>query len=94
MRVGILLLFTSSGLSIEISPNPATQFVKINSKGLSQGESLQFKLLTAEGKVILDESLKNETTQLNISKFNKGVYLYQIRKKNEMLCSTDKLIIK
>ncbi len=82
----------SSGLSIEISPNPATQFVKINSKGLSQGESLQFKLLTAEGKVILDESLKNETTHLNISKFNKGVYLYQIRKKNEII-STDKLIL-
>ncbi len=82
----------SSGLSIEISPNPANEFVKINIKGLSQGESLQFKLLTAEGKVILDESLKNETTQLNISKFNKGVYLYQIRKKNEII-STDKLIL-
>ncbi|WP_157637979.1 T9SS type A sorting domain-containing protein [Flexithrix dorotheae] len=64
-------------------PNPVKEGkARIDLKGFTQDNSIQLKIFNIEGKLLLDENIKNTTTtyQLNTQKFagSKGIYLVKI----------------
>jgi hypothetical protein len=61
------------GLSFNIFPNPANDFLSINTSNLSRDVSL--KLMDVLGKTVLTENIAaNNTLLLNVSSFKKGIY--------------------
>lgn len=61
------------GLSFNIFPNPANDFLSINTSNLSRDASL--KLIDVLGKTVLTENIAaNNTLLLNVSSFKKGIY--------------------
>ncbi|KAA9338941.1 T9SS type A sorting domain-containing protein [Adhaeribacter soli] len=66
-------------------PNPATSSVTI------QGEFDEVKLLTITGQQVLAKNGTGAETQVDVSKLTPGIYLVQIRKKDQV--QTQKLII-
>ncbi len=55
---------------LTISPNPASDFIKI----YSSKNMLNLKVYDASGKKMVSQRLTNGYTQINISRFAKGMY--------------------
>lgn len=70
--------------SIVISPNPAYDFISINS-------SVKFdeiEIFNAEGKLVKKTKIANETDKIDVSNLNVGVYLIKIYKNKKIIKST------
>jgi len=59
---------------IQIYPNPATHQVNINSEFPVESISVY----NFAGQIILKETVNSNTYSINTSKFNTGIYLFQI----------------
>lgn len=75
--------------SIAIYPNPANDFVIIDSKNMSAD---QLEITDLSGRVQLKGSVDNNLKSINISNLSSGTYLINIYK-NELLIESRKLII-
>jgi hypothetical protein len=62
-------------LSITISPNPTSQFINIKYIGQLP---IKAKLLLLNGVILFNVELKNETSQLDLSKIENGIYIIEI----------------
>lgn len=69
------IVIESPKLSIEIYPNPSTDFIKI--LGVDKNKTFDYKLMDVNGKIVKEELSKiNET--IEVSNLTKGVYLITI----------------
>jgi hypothetical protein len=76
--------------SYHIYPNPAKDFVLIE---MTENHTINFKLFTLAGQVVLQEQVKNSGQKINISNLKEGLYIYKILDEKGKLV-TGKLIIK
>ena len=78
----------NSTAAISVFPNPAADFARVKSIGLSGASTLEIIDLT--GKALIKAPVLSEITELNISGLPKGIY--QVRLINEGQATTTKLI--
>jgi phosphatidylserine/phosphatidylglycerophosphate/cardiolipin synthase-like enzyme len=74
--------------SISIYPNPASDFITIE----SLYNNVLFQVFDITGKLVFDESLKSKSQMIDISKLSQGIYQYQLIS-NGFLLENGKLII-
>lgn len=60
--------------SVEIFPNPTTDFFRIISENLIQS----LKVYDVHGRLVLQESLSNKETSVSLSSFKSGVYFIEV----------------
>ena len=66
--------------SIEISPNPASTHININTNDNKQG---LLEILSTNGKVLYSQTLRNKTECINIKEFKPGMYVLVFRNKTQ-----------
>jgi hypothetical protein len=76
---------------VEVHPNPTTDYININLKGLfdSKKES-RIEILDIAGKVILIIPVTNDALKINVSDLKPGLYL--VKFSGDYLISTNKFI--
>jgi hypothetical protein len=89
--------YAATGLSVKTYPNPATDFVNITIKTNTQ-TNITFKLynifgILVEKPVEIIGNTTENTTQINISKLYRGVYIYTLSTGNKILF-IDKIVKK
>ena len=83
------ILSQTSSLNIEVFPNPASNEIVISLQQ-NPGQAT-FEVLDLTGKIILEETLINQSTRLNVSTMPKGLYFWKLILPNSVL--SDKLVI-
>jgi hypothetical protein len=74
---------------VTIYPNPAKEFITINT---SNFENTYLTIINLEGKVLKNQLLKNTATFISLKDFAKGAYLIKLTN-NRKLLFTDKLLL-
>lgn len=74
---------------LKIYPNPSQGniFVETSISGL------KYKILDFTGKMILSNTINNYKEQINLSKFDKGIYFIQLQNENGRTIKSEKLIL-
>jgi len=63
---------------MKLYPNPAVTFIKFEAqKNIDKGYTLQ--IINFIGKQVYEAKNINSTTTLDLSSFNRGVYIYQLK---------------
>lgn len=70
----------NGALSIKLSPNPATNFVNIYTKGLYQSQPITLSVISVSGIVIKTMQINSslQTVQLDVSSLTSGVYMIKM----------------
>lgn len=76
--------------SVNVYPNPATNFVNFEIDGLENG-TVTINSIT--GQEVVNTSFANGT-KIDVSHLNNGVYIYNVRNANNEMVKTNKLIIR
>ncbi len=74
---------------IDVYPNPTSSLVNIF---IDQFENTQLQVMNISGQIVLEKQINNQNTLLNVSTYDKGVYIIRIT--NESGVSIHKLIVK
>jgi len=76
----ISLIEANNNVSLQISPNPATNILNVNTNGLIPNKKLTISIISASGIVMQTRSSTTSTNvvQLNISPLIKGVYILKV----------------
>lgn len=69
--------------SIELFPNPTSDFISVKINGLKEGQSANVILSTNEGKVILYKKQYLEKEALDMNSLKAGIYYIKIDFENE-----------
>lgn len=69
-------------LNIQIYPNPTTSFVTIE---LAETMDLQLQLLNTEGKLLQQQKLSTNSTQIDFSQVPSGIYWLNIHDQKESI---------
>lgn len=77
--VGTGIVQLSNGGTVNVYPNPAESYVNIEIQNTQ--ETLQAKLLDAQGKIYLKTKLKNSIEQIDVSGLSSGMYYIQLSDK-------------
>lgn len=74
---------------VRFYPNPATTFVNFDMQGnYDKGYSIQvFNFL---GRKMFEATNINQSTRLNLTDFNRGVYIYQLRDRSGKVVESGK----
>ena len=68
---------------INIFPNPATEILNIN---LPEMSNATISIYNMQGQIIFNDQIKNAySKQMNLSSFNKGIYLLKVELKNNII---------
>jgi len=78
-------------IEMKYYPNPASNNVTIEVKN-AEGVNYEAFFYDLKGQLLKSESLRNTTTNVNVSNFNNGVYVIRIMNGNEVV-GTTKLVI-
>jgi len=77
---------------LKVYPNPATTFTKFEfQKGFDKGLTLQ--VINFVGKQVYEAKNISSTTTLDLSSYNRGVYIYQLKDQSGKVVTTGKLQI-
>ena len=77
---------------LKVYPNPATTFTKIEfQKNFDKGYTLQ--VINFIGKQVYESKNISSTTTLDLSTYNRGVYIYQLKDQSGKVVLTGKLQI-
>lgn len=66
-------------LSIVSYPNPAHEIVTISTKGLNSTKPTWLFIYNVDGRLLFQQAITNDKTDVDISTFTKGIYLMQVR---------------
>lgn len=81
-----LISLEGEKLIIDIFPNPASSFVKIDFDGNLKGVSKDIVLLNSEGKVVLERpNFLDDEIEIELSEFTRGVYSLVVNSFSNML---------
>lgn len=79
-RIEIYDVFKSSGFSMQLYPNPASDIVKLSFDRIAG--DLSYELIDADGKIVLTQSRINyldEIIEINLSAFAPGMYWLRVK---------------
>ncbi|MDX2173100.1 MAG: T9SS type A sorting domain-containing protein [Bacteroidota bacterium] len=80
-----------SDKKVIIYPNPSNGIINIETKSVMELEEVSYKITDILGNEILSMEPKGDTTQINLSKFNKGIYFLCLKTKADQ--KTIKIIL-
>ena len=66
-------------LNSSLFPNPATNSLTLNLSQLQQLQNASLSIYDIQGKQLLQQSLTEQQTQINISSFAKGIYIVKLQ---------------
>jgi aldose sugar dehydrogenase len=79
-------------VEINVYPNPATDYITINSKDFSY-KPYTVKVYNNLGELVADEKVTNTTQNINVTKLNSGIYQLVIYNRFNVKISTKKIVI-
>jgi len=59
----------------KISPNPATSFIMVTN---NSNRDINITIYDGKGRIVMDELLSNERTELNVGRFPRGIYYFSL----------------
>lgn len=68
---------------MNVFPNPVSEFITIKIGEFK--ENIALSILTVEGKIILNKTVDNLVTSLNMGGFSKGNYLLNVTENNKII---------
>lgn len=81
-------------IEIFVFPNPTTDYVTLNMEGLeNENEPQSYQLYDLQGRLLIQNTIKQTETQINLSQLNSSIYLLQVYSNNKVL-KTFKIIKK
>lgn len=83
--------FTGTDAGLQIFPNPFSSMITISLSNVSEDIKTEFKMYDLVGKEVYSNILTQETTQMEITGLEKGLYIYKIFKSN-ILSQSGKMI--
>lgn len=75
---------------IKISPNPATSLITVTNKSNSD---INIRIFDGKGRLVIDQMLSNERTELNVAEFPRGIYYFSVAIKGSTI-DTGKLLLR
>lgn len=85
----ITLLNTGKNTLVELYPNPAKDFITLNT---NRFQNASIFIYDAQGKVVIEQKLTTAVTGISLKDLAKGIYQIKVSNVNEILFS-DKLVI-
>ncbi len=79
-------------VDINVYPNPATDYITINSKDFSY-KPYTVKIYNNLGVLVAEESITNATQNVNLKKLNNGIYQVVIYNRFDIRISTKKIVV-
>jgi len=76
-----------SDLNIQIFPNPATNSLTLNLAQLKDIQNSTVSIYDIQGKLLLQQKIMQQQTELNISQFAKGIYIVKVNNDKETVQS-------
>lgn len=84
----------SPEISVLIYPNPATEFVTIATQGVGfQNDSSSYQLFNYQGKLIMQNSMHQDHTTIQINNLSSSIYILRVYVQNKLF-KTFKIIKK
>jgi hypothetical protein len=77
--------------SVNVYPNPATNFVNFEIDGLENGT---VTISSITGQEVVNTSFANGVEKVDVNHLNNGVYIYTVRNLNGEVIKTNKLVIR
>lgn len=77
-------------LNIKVYPNPAQEFVTINSEQLL--ENARYALFSLSGEKLMEGKIRSSTTRLNLEKMASGTYILKLSGENNRPLQTYKIV--
>jgi hypothetical protein len=68
--------FQKSGIELKVYPNPTSDFVIIQTNGLT--ENLRYLLFNINGKLLENELITSEKTKMNLKNYSGGQYVLKL----------------
>ncbi|MEM6803679.1 MAG: T9SS type A sorting domain-containing protein, partial [Bacteroidota bacterium] len=86
------LILANQNLRLEVYPNPATERINVDLSGT--GQFLQLKILSMNGKVIYQKSIKEGSSkiQVEVNSWAKAYYILQLESEDQLI--SKKLLVK
>ena len=75
---------TALNISLSVFPNPTSDFLTLKVEDYNN-ETLSFDLLDEQGKLILNEQITNQDTQIAMSTLARGAYFINIVQTNKQI---------
>ncbi|PCJ23040.1 MAG: hypothetical protein COA97_12420 [Flavobacteriales bacterium] len=72
----------NNGIEVTLYPNPTSSFINIKYKGLADFKNTIFRLYDLTGREVLLKKINSLPTQLEVSKYPKGTYIYRLKNSN------------
>jgi len=89
---GYIISPKNKSFDFKIYPNPATDYVNIELSNFK--DDVEFQMINTKGQLVKKGPLNYEIEQINISNFERGIYIVQLIYNEERLTKTQKLIKK
>jgi hypothetical protein len=78
---------TDNKNSFTISPNPATSKLTLNLQQLTTLKNTTISIYDIQGKLLIQQSITQPQTELNIAAFAKGIYIIKVNNDNNCMQS-------
>ena len=75
---------TALNISLSIFPNPTSDFLTIKVEDYNN-EALSYSLLDEQGKLVLNEQITNQDTQVAMSTLARGAYFINVLQENKKI---------
>ena len=79
-------------IAIHVYPNPASEKIKIEMKGMNTLTGASLKIYSVLGELAYQSTINNESSEIDVRHWAKGIYFYRL-KKNSSVISSAKIII-
>ena len=63
---------------VSISPNPASEEIFLEIKGMNSQQQVQFQLIELGGKILVNQRISSSKTRIDVAAYPKGSYLYKV----------------
>jgi hypothetical protein len=74
-------------VQLSIYPNPATNNLCINLQQLNDLQNTSVTVFDMQGKLLLQQTITQQQTELNINQFAKGIYVVKVQNEKEIMQS-------
>ena len=79
---GVLTMENTESSTLTVFPNPASNFLQINSAEDISGRQVQ--IINLQGQVVLQTVLQSQTTSVNITGLQTGIYLCRVQNQKQV----------
>lgn len=76
---------TSVESNFKIYPNPANEYIFIESPIINTNKTSSIKIYSSDGQLIINETSTNTLTTINVKKFAKGIYFVKVENVDDFM---------